>query len=134
MSFSSDFSISPTDETRHSSSPDQNQPPTPTAQKLEPLTFTPEQRRLSSSFDSATQQAILQAYFQAIRKGQVAMPSVAPPAASAKPQGNHSRTISDAKGGVTYVGQDKLQKLPIPTLQETGKRYLESVKPFLVAF
>ena len=44
---------------------------------------------------------------------------------------NHSRTISDAKKGVTYVGQENLKKLPIPTLEETCQMYLDSVRPFL---
>jgi hypothetical protein len=50
----------------------------------------------------------------------------------AQQQTNHSHTISDAKRGVTYVGQEQLKKLLIPPLEDTCQRYLDSVKPFLV--
>lgn len=62
------------------------------------------------------------------------MPNISPQGivTQAQKQANHSRTISDAKRGVTYAGQAQLKKLPIPTLEETCRRYLESVKPFLV--
>ena len=96
----------------------------------------PEQRR-HPSLESLTpqQQHLFQAYLHGLRSGHIPMPSVALPnqASKALPQGNHSRTISDAKKGVTYAGQDQLKKLPIPTLEETCERYLESVRPFLVS-
>src|SRR5271156_1184795 len=61
------------------------------------------------SFGSAAQQQVLfQAYLQALRAGQIPMPSFAqtgPQAKSPQQYVNHSRTISDAKKGVTYVGQ-----------------------------
>jgi carnitine O-acetyltransferase len=77
---------------------------------------------------------LFQAYLHGVRSGHIPMPSVALPSqvSKAQPQGNHSRTISDAKKGVTFAGQDQLQKLPIPTLEETCERYLRSVRPFLV--
>ena len=59
---------------------------------------------------------------------------MSPAIAKAEHQANHHRTISDAKKGVTYAGQELLKQLPIPDLRETCQRYLESVKPFLVAF
>lgn len=52
--------------------------------------------------------------------------------AKAQQQANYSHTISDAKRGVTYMGQEQLKKLPIPPLEETCQRYLDSVRPFLV--
>ena len=62
------------------------------------------------------------------------MPNISPQGiiTKAQQQANHHRTISDAKRGVTYAGQAQLKKLPIPSLEETCKHYLESVKPFLV--
>ena len=33
------------------------------------------------------------------------------------------------KQGVTYAGQDKLPKLPIPELGSTTKKYIEALKP-----
>lgn len=33
------------------------------------------------------------------------------------------------EGGITFAGQDGLPKLPIPDLESTCKRYLESLKP-----
>ena len=38
---------------------------------------------------------------------------------------------SEAKreGGITFAGQDGLPKLPIPDLESTCKKYLESLKP-----
>lgn len=33
------------------------------------------------------------------------------------------------EGGITFSGQDKLPKLPIPDLDITCKRYLEALKP-----
>lgn len=38
----------------------------------------------------------------------------------------------DTKKGITYAGQEKLKKLPIPKLQDTIPRYLSAVKPFMV--
>ena len=32
----------------------------------------------------------------------------------------------------TYAGQDSLKRLPIPTLEDTVKRYLSAVKPLQV--
>lgn len=82
----------------------------------------------------ATQQALFQAYLQAIRTGQFPMPNLssASTMTKAQQQTKHNHTISDAKRGVTYVGQEQLKKLPIPPLEDTCQRYLESVKPFLV--
>jgi hypothetical protein len=85
-------------------------------------------RRLSAS----TQQALFQAYFHALRTGQMPKPIMSPAIAKAEHQANHNRTISDAKKGVTYAGQEQLKPLPIPNLDETCQRYLQSVKPFLV--
>lgn len=98
-------------------------------------TSAPQQRR-HPSLESLTpqQQHLFQAFLNGVRSGQIPMPSVALPNQASKslPLGNHSRTISDAKKGVTYAGQDQLKKLPIPTLEETCERYLQSVRPFLV--
>ena len=64
------------------------------------------------------------------------MPSVSQPGAGQAAQKaqnpNHGRTISDVKRGVTYAGQEGLKHLPIPSLEETCKKYLESARPFLV--
>ena len=91
--------------------------------------------RLSTDrrYTAATQQALFQAYLHAIRTGQFPMPNLsASTMVKAQQQTNHSHTISDAKRGVTYVGQEQLKKLPIPPLEDTCQRYLDSVKPFLV--
>jgi hypothetical protein len=87
-------------------------------------------RRLSAS----TQQALFQAYFHALRTGQMPKPNMSPAITKAESQANHHRTISDAKKGVTYAGQEQLKSLPIPDLDETCGRYLQSVKPFLVSY
>jgi len=100
----------------------------PSGQQLR-RSFTSD-RRLSA----ATQQALFQAYFHALRTGQMPRPNMSPAAAKAEHQANHHRTISDAKKGVTYAGQELLKQLPIPDLHETCQRYLDSVKPFLVDF
>jgi hypothetical protein len=116
----SSYSTSPTDK-RPSSSP------------FRPPQFTsPFDGRPLSALDTSQQQALFQAYFHAVRTGQIPMPNVG----SSKDGGSngHARTISDAKRGVTYVGQDQLKRLPIPPLDDTCDRYLESVKPFLVLF
>lgn len=86
------------------------------------------------SLDASSQQALFQAYIQALHSGQITMPGLSTQSliAKAQAQANHHRTISDPKRGVTFAGQDQLKKLPIPTLEETCQRYLESVKPFLV--
>ncbi|KAL9117456.1 MAG: hypothetical protein Q9187_006007, partial [Circinaria calcarea] len=42
------------------------------------------------------------------------------PLASHKPKG---------KPGMTYAGQDKLPKLPIPELKDTCRKYIEALKP-----
>jgi hypothetical protein len=85
----------------------------------------------------ASQKALVEAYFNAIRSGQIGMPGVSQSAAvaatqKAQQQANHNRTISDVKRGVTFAGQDQLKHLPIPSLEETCEHYLESAKPFLV--
>ena len=84
----------------------------------------------------ASQQALFQAYLHAIRSGKIQMPSIALPSVvqRAQQQANHNQTIADVKRGVTYAGQDQLKKLPIPPLEDTCKRYLASVKPFLVIY
>lgn len=84
---------------------------------------------------AANQQALFQAYLHAIRTGQISMPdaSTANTMAKGERRANHHHTISDAKRGVTYVGQEQLKPLPIPLLEETCQRYLESVRPFLVS-
>jgi Choline/Carnitine o-acyltransferase len=56
------------------------------------------------------------------------MPSVS----IANLDGKATHTMEEGKRDVTFAGQDKLKSLPIPTLEETCKRYLASVKPFLV--
>lgn len=40
-------------------------------------------------------------------------------------------TYNDTKkeGGITFSGQDKLPKLPIPDLEATCRRYIESLRP-----
>jgi hypothetical protein len=95
---------------------------------------SPRQSFSRGSFDTATQQALLQAYIQAVRSGQIPMPglSASNVVAKAQKQANHNRTISDAKKGVTYAGQDQLKHLPIPNLEETCQSYLAAVRPFLV--
>lgn len=35
--------------------------------------------------------------------------------------------------GVTYAGQEKLKRLPIPKLEDTVSRYLSAVKPLQVS-
>src|SRR5437667_1768178 len=77
-------------------------------------------------YSAATQQALFQAYIHALRTGQIPMPnlSLANALAKAQQQANHNHTISDAKRGVTYVGQEQLKRLPIPSLEETCQRYL----------
>lgn len=40
----------------------------------------------------------------------------------------------DSKKGITYAGQEKLKKLPIPKLEDTIPRYLSAVKQFMVSF
>jgi hypothetical protein len=101
---------------------------TDTQQRKQPVIFR------HPSFDAATQQVLFQAYLNALRTGQTPMPNISPQGivTQAQKQANHGRTISDPKRGVTYAGQTQLKKLPIPTLEETCKHYLESVKPFLV--
>lgn len=37
------------------------------------------------------------------------------------------------KPGITYAGQDKLPKLPIPDLESTCKKYLDALKPLQTA-
>jgi len=122
-----------------STSPSSAPPPPPPVRRL---STDPQQRPQQKqpiifrhpSFDAATQQGLFQAYLHALRTGQAPMPNLSPQGivTQAQKQANHSRTISDAKRGVTYAGQAHLNKLPIPTLEETCKHYLESVKPFLV--
>lgn len=48
--------------------------------------------------------------------------SVKEPIARQSPHGN-------AKPGTTYAYQDRLQKLPIPDLEETCRKYLNAVRP-----
>ena len=36
-------------------------------------------------------------------------------------------------GGITFAGQDKLPKLPIPELESSCKKYLEALKPLQTA-
>lgn len=36
---------------------------------------------------------------------------------------------SKKDGGITFAGQDKLPKLPIPELESSCKKYLEALKP-----
>lgn len=91
------------------------------------------QARSGGYLESVTsQQALFQAYLHAIRSGRIPMPSISHVVSKAQQQANHNQTIADVKRGVTYAGQDQLKKLPIPPLEDTCKRYLESVKPFLV--
>jgi hypothetical protein len=89
---------------------------------------TPGNRRYSVP----TQQALFQAYLNAIRTGQIPMPALPSTTGKGEQRANHRHTISDAKRGVTYVGQEQLKPLPIPPLEETCQRYLDSVRPFLV--
>src|SRR6266496_4782662 len=100
----------------------------PSEKAPDPHRLTGRDRR----YGGATQQALFQAYLHAIRTGQVPMPNLSSTMAKAQQQANHNHTISDAKRGVTYVGQEGLKKLPIPHLEDTCQRYLDSVKPFLV--
>jgi hypothetical protein len=97
----------------------------------------PPQLRRQPSLKSLTpqQQAYFEAYYHAIQTGRIPMPSITTnTVAKAQAAANHNQTISDPKKGVTYAGQDQLKRLPIPTLEETCQRYLESVRPFLVFF
>ncbi|RSM18795.1 hypothetical protein CDV31_002313 [Fusarium ambrosium] len=58
---------------------------------------------------------------------------------SARLNGDYKRvpmaTYNESKkeGGITFSGQDKLPKLPIPELDATCKRYLEALKPLQTA-
>ena len=130
MSTSPNSSTSPSSAALHPPPPAVRRLSTDTQQRQpkQPIIFR------HPSFDAATQQVLFQAYLQALRTGQAPMPNISPQGivTQAQKQANHSRTISDAKRGVTYAGQPHLKKLPIPTLEETCKHYLESVKPFLV--
>ena len=47
------------------------------------------------------------------------------------PMANYNEPRTD--GGITFSGQDKLPKLPIPELEATCKRYLEALKPLQTA-
>ncbi|EWG36864.1 carnitine O-acetyltransferase [Fusarium verticillioides 7600] len=47
------------------------------------------------------------------------------------PMANYNESRKD--GGITFSGQDKLPKLPIPELEATCKRYLEALKPLQTA-
>ena len=47
-------------------------------------------------------------------------------AAEREPLASHE---SKGKPGITYSGQDKLPKLPIPELKDTCRRYTEALKP-----
>ncbi|MCJ1395846.1 hypothetical protein MMC18_008732 [Xylographa bjoerkii] len=49
-----------------------------------------------------------------------------PPNGDSEPS---SAQKSKPKPGITYAGQDKLPKLPIPTLEDTCKRYLDALRP-----
>ena len=100
-----------------------------------PATLQPPQVRRQPSVENLTpqQQAYFQAYLHAIRTGQIPMPSITTnTVAKAQQATHHNQTISDSKKGVTFAGQEHLKRLPIPTLDETCQRYLESVRPFLV--
>ena len=111
------------------SPPGSGQEQAPHHHQQDPRRFSADRRYIA-----ATQQALFQAYLHAIRTGQFPMPNLSPASTMAKTQqqANHNRTISDAKRGVTYAGQEQLKKLPIPPLEDTCQRYLDSVKPFLV--
>ncbi|MCJ1377172.1 hypothetical protein MMC17_000264 [Xylographa soralifera] len=53
-------------------------------------------------------------------------------ASSQPPNGDtdpSSASNSKPKPGITYAGQDKLPKLPIPELEDTCKRYLDALRP-----
>ncbi|MCJ1399576.1 hypothetical protein MMC11_002778 [Xylographa trunciseda] len=53
-------------------------------------------------------------------------------ASSQPPDGDtehSSMQKSKPKPGITYAGQDKLPKLPIPELEDTCKRYLDALRP-----
>ncbi|MCJ1433880.1 hypothetical protein MMC27_003245 [Xylographa pallens] len=53
-------------------------------------------------------------------------------ASSQPPNGDtdpSSAQKSKSKPGITYAGQDKLPKLPIPELEDTCRRYLEALRP-----
>ena len=112
-------------------------PPPPSVEEQDPphqRQQDPYQLSADRRYIAATQQALFQAYLHAIRTGQFPMPNLSSPSimAKAQQQTNHNHTISDAKRGVTYVGQEQLKKLPIPPLEDTCQLYLDSVKPFLV--
>lgn len=36
---------------------------------------------------------------------------------------------NELRGGITFAGQDKLPKLPIPDLESTCQKYLDTLKP-----
>lgn len=136
MSSSSSSSSTPQERKAQTTQPSQLQfrRPIPRSTPNNSSLSSPE--RTHPTLESLTphQQQLFQAYLHGVRSGHIPMPSVAVPSQAGKVQlqGNHSRTISDAKKGVTYAGQDQLHKLPIPTLEETCERYLSSVRPFLV--
>lgn len=44
-----------------------------------------------------------------------------------------SHTNPQSKPGITYAAQDKLPKLPIPDLESTCKKYLDSLDPLQTA-
>ena len=53
-------------------------------------------------------------------------------ASSQPPNGDtdpSSAQKSKPKPGITYAGQDKLPKLPIPELEDTCRRYLDALRP-----
>lgn len=66
--------------------------------------------------------------------GHASVPSPQPPLSDAsslllyntehKPANSHER-----QNGITFEGQDKLPKLPIPDLESTCQNYLEALKP-----
>lgn len=66
--------------------------------------------------------------------GHASVPSPQPPLSDAsssllyntehKPANSHER-----QSGITFEGQDKLPKLPIPDLESTCQNYLEALKP-----
>jgi hypothetical protein len=138
-SSSSSSSSTPPAGTTQSTQPSSSQqlqfrPPVPRSTPANPSNSSLERRHPSLESLTPQQQQLFQAYLHGVRTGHIPMPSVALPnqASKVQLQANHSRTISDAKKGVTYAGQDQLHKLPIPTLEETCERYLRSVRPFLV--
>lgn len=50
-------------------------------------------------------------------------------AEASKPDGGKAPSERGSKNGLTFANQDALPKLPVPNLEDTCRRYLESLSP-----